>query len=484
MFKKNYPYFLTPILLVLSFPPFNLFFLAFFALVPILIKLEEEKNFFKLLFSGFIFNLFLLYWLYPVLTGYGGMPWYFALLSLFLLYSYLALYFAIPLYFFKRKFVWIFPFFYIAFEVILEHFLTGFPWGILANSQSSNTGINYIFYFTGIRGVSFLILLSNIALYLSFKKKNFFKAFSLIVIIFIINIAGYFIKDKGDEILKIAVVQGNESMNTVWTGKRVVNEFKKYMYYTEKSVKEGANIIVWPEFCYPYYPRFNIEITKILKNYTEKNNVMLILGANDLKDGDYFNTAFVFYRGKYDFYHKVHLTPFGEYIPYKKLFFFANKIANVEGEFTKGQNIRVFDYNGIKVGIPICYEMIFPSLIKRFYDRGINLLITITNDSWFGKTSGPFEHFYISKVRAMETSLPVARAATSGISGIFNSKGKILKRLSYGKEGYLISSVKINKPSFSPFYEFYYFIKYTIFFLFFIYIFLLVKDKTRIKEGK
>ena len=478
MSKKNIPYLLTPILLALAFPPFNLYFLAFFALVPVLNETEKRSSFLKLFFSGFLFNLLLLYWLYPVLTGYGQMPQILAILSLILLFSYLSLFFAIPLYFFKEKLLFLFPFLYVSFEIILEHFLTGFPWGILANSQSSNTGLNYLFYISGVRGVSLFLVFSNVLIYHTLKEKKK-RTFAFIVfLIILINIPGYFIKPKGSRILKVAVVQGNESMNTVWTGQRVKEEFIKYMNYTEKSVKKGAKLVIWPEFCFPYYPRYQSGITNVLKKFTKKNKVTLILGANDQKDGNYYNTAFVFHNGELDYYYKVHLTPFGEYIPYKNLFFFAKKIANVEGEFTPGKVVKVFDIDGVKVGVPICYEMVFPSLIKHFYDRGAELIVAITNDSWYGKTSGPSQLFYLSKVRAMEGFFPIARAATSGISGFFEQNGKILKKLNYGKEGYLVASLKIRDKNISPFYSLFYFYRYLILFFAFTYIFfILLKNR-------
>jgi len=472
MIKRYLPYLLTPFFLILAFPPFNLYPLAFIAFIPIFFILEKEKSFLKLFLSGIIFNLLLLYWLFPVLTGYGGMPWYFAVLSLILLFGYLSLYLSVPLFFFKNELIFIFPFFYVFFEIVLEHFLTGFPWGILANSQASNTGLSYFFYTLGVRGVSLFVLFSNIIIYKAIKSKNMKAPWIVISLLIVLNIPGFFIKVKKEKEVKVAAVQGNEKMKTVWTGEIVLNEFEKYMRYTRKAVNKGAKIIVWPEFCFPYYPKYQSSFTDKLKEFTKINDIILVLGANDLNSGNYYNTAFIFYKGKMDYYYKVHLTPFGEYIPYKKIFFFANKIANVEGEFTKGKDVKVFDIDGLKIGIPICYEMVFPSLIKKFYDKGVNLLVTITNDSWFGKTSGPVQHFYISKIRAMEMSLPVLRAATSGISGVFESNGKILKKLGYGREGLIISKVYVKEKSFSIFYSIYYLLRYLILFGFLLYIIL------------
>jgi apolipoprotein N-acyltransferase len=425
------------------------------------------------------------YWLEPVLTGYGGMPLPFSILSMLLLFSVLSLFYSIPLYYYKERYIYLFPFFYLSFEILLEYFFTGFPWGIIADSQGANIGINYLFNLFGVRGITLLILFFNILFYKTLKERNQKRFAIVLIFLFIINIPGYFIKSEIGKKIKIGIVQGNEKMETDWTADRIYKEFKKYYDYTKQCVDEGAKIIVWPEFNFPYYPRYNNSISTILENYTKKYNIVLILGANDTRNGEYYNTAFVFNRGKLDYYYKNHLTPFGEYIPYKKIFFFANKIANVEGEFTAGIKIKTFEYERIRFGIPICYEMVFPSLISRFYKEGIDLIITITNDSWYGNTSGPHQHFHISKVRAMEAKLPVVRAATSGISGFISSSGKTEKTLAYNKEGYLISNIKIPKKSFSLFYEYFYLFEIIGLLFGALYLFLaFLKDKIFKRGGK
>jgi len=476
--KNNYEYALTPILIILSFPPFNIFPLAFFAFVPLFFKLNKERSFFKIFLSGIFLNLMMFYWLEPVLTNYGGMPLPFSILSMLLLFSVLSLFYSLPLYYYKERYLYIFPFFYLSFEILLEYFFTGFPWGIIADSQGANVGLNYLFNLFGVRGITLLILFSNILIYKALKDKRKKRLAIILIILLFINLPGYFIKVKYEKEIKTGIVQGNEKMETVWTADKIYKEFEKYYKYTKLCVEEGAKIVVWPEFNFPYYPRYNSSITTILRNYTKLNNIVLILGANDMRDGKYYNTAFVFNNGELDYYYKNHLTPFGEYIPYKKIFFFANKIANVEGEFTKGIKLKTFEYNGIKFGIPICYEMVFPSLISSFYKKGVNLIITITNDSWFGDTSGPHQHFHISKIRAMEGGLPVVRAATSGISGFISSTGKTEKTLGYNKEGYLVSNIKIPRNNFSLFYKYFYLFEIIALLLGVLYFFLtFIKDK-------
>jgi len=452
--KKNSGYILTPLLLALAYPPFNLCPVAFFSFIPIFYQLEKKKSFFKLFLSGFFFNTILLYWLFPVLTDYGDMSVFLAIISLIILFSYLALFFSIPLYFLKKNFIYLFPVFFVGFEVLLEYLLTGFPWNILANSQGANIGINYMFNFFGVRGVSIFILLANILIFQALKKNNKFRLILTLSMIILLNIPGY-LKNKKEFNKKIivSVVQGNESMDTEWTDYNTQKEFKKYMKYTKISVGEGAKIIVWPEFCFLYHPLFHKTITYRLKSYTLKNDITIILGGQFSEGENYYNTAFIFSKGKINHYFKTHLTPFGEYIPFKEIFFFVNKIAHVEGEFSPGDKIKIHKINNINTGVPICFEIIFPSLIKKFYKKNTELLITISNDSWFKKTSGPYQHFNISRIRAMESGVPMIRSTTNGISGFISQNGKILKTIGYNQEGYSISKINIPSSICSFYYE-------------------------------
>ncbi len=457
--KKRIFFILTPILLSLSFAPFNLFFLSFIAFLPLLSEIDNITDR-KLFFSGFLFNLFNLYWIFNVLKDYGNTGIFFALVLSVLLFLFLSIFFYIPLLFFKKtKFILGFPFVYLMFELILERILTGFPWNSLGYSQAGNPLFKKLFLFGGVYTVTAVILLFNVSLFYVLKKKNF-KPLLMLFSTLLIFALTYNPRAEYNRDFKVALIQGNARMDTEWTGELVIKEKSKYIEMSKKSIVKGAELIAWPEFSFPVYPQFNktfrSDIVKLIKN-----KATLIMGAIRFENGHAYNTAFVFTpEGEIDFYDKIHLTPFGEYIPFLELFKkIARTIANVEGEFSKGNKIKTFKHKNLRFSIPICYEMLFPNLIKKFYDNGIDFIVTITNDSWFGKSSAPYQHFNISKVRAMELGVPVIRTATSGISGVIDSKGNILDKTKLFKEEFRVVKVKFIRYD-SFFYKNYYFFFY------------------------
>jgi apolipoprotein N-acyltransferase len=127
-------------------------------------------------------------------------------------------------------------------------------------------------------------------------------------------------------------------------------------------------------------------------------------------------------------YYKIHLVPFGEYTPYKKIFFFIEKMTHAIGELSPGNAFVLHEFEGKKFGTPICYEIIFPALVRKFVKNGADFLVTITNDGWYGTSSAPFQHFAISVVRAVENRRYLLRSATTGVSGIIDPYGRILSR--------------------------------------------------------
>jgi apolipoprotein N-acyltransferase len=127
-------------------------------------------------------------------------------------------------------------------------------------------------------------------------------------------------------------------------------------------------------------------------------------------------------------YYKIHLVPFGEYTPYKKVFSFIEKMTHAIGEITPGTEPHLHQFKSLKFGSPICYEIIFPNLVRKFVKKGGNFLVTITNDGWYGRSSAPYQHFSMATLRAVENRRYLLRAATTGISGIIDPYGRILSK--------------------------------------------------------
>ncbi|HDL21405.1 MAG TPA: apolipoprotein N-acyltransferase, partial [Nitrospirae bacterium] len=142
-------------------------------------------------------------------------------------------------------------------------------------------------------------------------------------------------------------------------------------------------------------------------------------------------------------YDKIHLVPYGEYVPLRELFPFLKKLVTAAGDFVHGNETTVMETPFAKIGNLICYEIIFPGLARKFADKGADILITITNDAWFGPTSAPYQHFSMAVFRAVENRVPVARAANTGISGFINSRGRIINKSDIFVEAALTGEISI-----------------------------------------
>ncbi|HDK41582.1 MAG TPA: apolipoprotein N-acyltransferase, partial [Nitrospirae bacterium] len=127
-------------------------------------------------------------------------------------------------------------------------------------------------------------------------------------------------------------------------------------------------------------------------------------------------------------YDKIHLVPFGEYVPLRKIFPFIGKLVAAIGDFRPGEEYTVMDAPPARVSAPICYEIIFPGLVRQFVLDGANVLATVTNDAWFGRSSAPYQHFSMAVFRAIENRVPVVRAANTGVSGFIDTRGRIKSR--------------------------------------------------------
>jgi apolipoprotein N-acyltransferase len=471
---------LSGFLLVLSFPNFfNLSlskssgFIAWFALVPLFyaIYYKDFKDSFKLgLICGFIYFAGCLYWI-TFIKEMGS----FAYLSWILLSLYLSLYIAVFCLFLSFTNLLIAPFLWVTFEFARAHFLSGFPWVLIGHSQFKNIPLIQISSLTGVYGVSFLVVLVNAAIAYFFanifKGKRVILVLAVAIIIFIVSytyglmvIAGYVAKDEyerssklAEDItkkIKISVLQGNIEQESKWDKEYIEKTLDIYENLTKSAVKDSPQIIIWPETAAPVYLRYDKKYFEKVKKIVELGNTYSLIGAPDaLIDKDYnikeyFNSAFLISKegkilSKYD---KIHLVPFGEYIPYKDVFSFLKKVASGAGagDFSPGGVYTVF--NGPdKFSVLICWEIVFPELARKFVMNGANFLVTISNDAWYRISSASYQHFINLPFRAVENRVNIVRAANTGISGFVDYKGEILSYLDIFKRDKLTSLIVMRK---------------------------------------
>ncbi|MHB1695087.1 MAG: apolipoprotein N-acyltransferase [bacterium] len=475
---------LSGILIGFLFPNFNFEFLAWFALVPLLYAVNNSKNFKESFLYGFLSGiisyLIILYWITYTVHVFGSLPYYIAVLALLLLTSYLSLYFALFAGFsrillnnYKILNIILIPSCWVFFEFLKSNLLTGFPWENLGASQYLNLPFIQVSNIIGTLGLSFVIVLINYLLFhFIFFKNSISKKQASLELIFVLSVFilvisyGYYNIYSVDKLLKrnkpvrVAMIQGNIGMFQKWKITKK-NTTRIYLNLTKKSLKYKPKLVIWPETALPYIISIYPFYWNKVMNFTKENKINLIFGAVGLKllNGKYhfYNRDYLFdYKsGGYSYYDKHHLVPFGEYIPLKRQFPFLAHILKGAGigNFTRGKKFRILKNGNLKVGSMICYEAYFNSLVRHFSKKGANLLISITDDAWYGRTSAPYQDMSMTVFPAVENERFVARAGNSGISGVISPTGKILGETGIFKRTYLIGYIKlINRKTFFALY--------------------------------
>ena len=228
----------------------------------------------------------------------------------------------------------------------------------------------------------------------------------------------------------IKLIQANIKQNLKWDKNEVKNNLQKHI---NMSNSENAEIIIWSESSIPYI----INKDSYIDFLTDK---ILITGAiraeiKDEKINKLWNSIFVFNNGKVsDYYDKQILVPFGEYIPFSKYLPFIKKITNGAMDFSSGNSNKNIIINNIKFNPIICYEIVFPNYVKN-KNKDADIILNLTNDGWFGISSGPYQHFVATQFRAVENKTPVIRVSNSGITAYIDEYGRVVKKLDLDTEG-------------------------------------------------
>jgi len=414
-------------------------------------SMVPKKAFYAGLTTGFFHYLTLIYWIIPTLTVFGKLHTLLATACLVLLSLYLALYTGIFAFIMKKwpMPAWLTPLWggtvWVGLEFIRTHALTGFPWGVLGYSQFANSFLVQTADLFGVLGISFVLVVCNGVLtqaWLVFRKKvSGNKGFGISLALGILLVAaahGYgFLRLVTVEQWigsaaqpRISVIQGNIEQNKKWD--KAFKEFTLDRYEQLSISALPADLVIWPETALPFYygrdpvgsSRVDALVRKARTHFLAGSPAVDISGET-LR---YYNRAYMLnplslVTGTYD---KTHLVPFGEYVPLQDLLWFVEKLTAEAGNFSQGETGAVpLQFEDHKTGVLICFEILFPDISRAFVLNGADILTTITNDAWFGRTSAPAQHFAIAVLRAVENRRSLVRAANTGISGFIDPAGRI-----------------------------------------------------------
>ncbi|HEY4619333.1 MAG TPA: apolipoprotein N-acyltransferase [Nitrospirota bacterium] len=461
----------SAILLTLAFPKYDMWILAWVGLIPLFFVVSRnirKRVFLWCWFSGSLFYFLTVNWITHTMTQYGGMPLWLSFMVLLLLSVYLGLYTGLFGYLIKLisdktsiPLPVAAPLLWVSLEFLKAHLISGFPWASLGYSQYKFLHIIQISDITGVYGVSFLIVAVNAALFSLFllRKESVLRnrtriiSISSVVFLFALSLCyGYYRLSRDynstDRGVKIAVLQGNIPQNLKWDSsfkRRTVDIYKRL---TNEAAVHNPDLVIWPETAAPFFFQEDSQYRDEILDIASAGHTYLLFGnpAYEITDNNVqnmLNSAYLISPDRETLarYDKIHLVPFGEYVPLSKILFFIEKITAGTGDFTPGRDYVVMELPQGKFGVVICYEVIFPGLVRKFVLNGAEFMATITNDAWFGKTSAPYQHFTMAVFRSVENRIYFARSANTGISGFISPKGEILQASPIFEESLLIRNI-------------------------------------------
>jgi len=395
------------------------------------------------------------------MVRYGGMSEGIGILGIIILAAFLSIFSGLAGMIIKKVAIpasygiaplFLIPFIWVVKDLVISKIFGGFPWCLAGYSQYNNIYFVQLAEIGGIHLITFLLIFFNILFYKllrNIKQRRILIRFIIVIVVSFIciyNIGYYLYWNSSKEILPLkthraGIIQPNTGNDPIGYSKknRILNRlFSESRQLTE----EGAEFIVWPEHTVSIYP---LQTPSYLDRFTHfvNANVPLIAGFTDLNsDRIIYNSAILFKEDGIEKYDKIHLTPFGEYVLFREILFFVKRITDEIVDFTPGESFRNLNVQNHLISVPICYEVIFPNLVRKFIALGGELIVTISNDSWFGDTSAPYQHLSMATFRCIENRRFLLRSTSNGISAVVNPVGEVLTQTQYNTADRFIGEFK------------------------------------------
>ncbi len=479
---------LSSLLQVLIFPLPGLYVLSWVAFAPLIVALlrarpagllemdgsanlqaaKPGQAFLLAYISGILWYAGTCYWIYDTMHQFGGMSPPLALLALFLFCLYLGLYhglFGLLLSLTagpgrdNRVALAAAPFLWVAVE-LARTLVTGFPWNLLGTAQVDNISLCRIATFTGVYGVSFEIVLVNVAVAAAFlvprKKRSILLAAALAAAA--VLQAGRLIDAPALPADHAALlVQVNIPVDATWTRDAFERTLRELSDLSEKATSTSGvpdlspgkvDLIVWPESPAPFFandPLFRNPVSTMARE-TRTWVVTGAIGSTPVMQGgksasQVFNSAALIspsgdWTARYD---KVHLVPFGEYLPFPQVFAFAGGLTKEVGEFQHGASRAPLDAGSTPLGIFICYESVFPGEVRQFSQQGAQVLVNLSNDGWYGDSGAYAQHLNQTRMRALESNRWLLSATNTGVTASIDPYGRTVARLPRKERGALVA---------------------------------------------
>lgn len=482
------------ILIGISFTPFPMPFplFLFFAFIPYFFVLEKRTTLLRINQGNYLLVLIL-----SIITIYWVGSWQskadpFLMIGGGVLIFFYPVVFLIPstLYYFSSKvfkgkfIIWLFPLLWVTGEYLLTLTDLKFPWLTLGHGLAKFTAFIQIADIIGTFGLSLLVLYINIFLFraaksISERSRKYVLQISLAGIVFLIPVIygalklGNYIESESK--IRVGIVQPDIDPWDKWKVGSLNDLVDLYFDLSQKCIDKGAELIIWPETALPVYLLSGAYqgIVDTINSFLKINNVHLMTGMPDIrfyynKDdspenskyseaADYYYTTYnailLFAPDEVEIqrYGKIHLVPLGEKTPFVDQIPFLGDLlkwgVGISG-WNTGQDTTVFtteiNSHKVKIGGLVCYESVFPVFVTHFVDRGAEFLVVVTNDSWYGNSSGPYQHKEFAALRAVENRRAVVRSANGGISCLIDERGITIKETKMFTRNHLVVDVPLN----------------------------------------
>jgi apolipoprotein N-acyltransferase len=442
---------LSGLLLALAFPPFEWVVLLPLAMVPWIVALVREKSRSRALLSGVLFGLAYwcasIPWIVYVVTHYGGQSSAMGIVCLLLLAAILAEWPAIVAWAVvalgppgSTRRLAAFPLLWMATEHARSFVYGGFPWNLIGHALYRHPIWLQSAAVWGVYGVGALVVSVSALLAAAAVRRRPAPLFVAALVVLAVGGAGaarLALREHAGTRISVALLQPN-----VTEEDRLQDASKSYasvIGQARLAAREATGLIVIPESALPVTWDHSPTLRRDLSAIADSGPLILFNDIEEVRDGRYYNVARLLLSGERlaSPYRKVHLVPFGEYVPLPKLFFFVRQVSTRIGAFASAQDPMPVEGGGLRIGVGVCYEIIYPELAREEVVRGANLLTTISNDSWYGRAGAQAQHLAGATLRAVETSRYLLRAAITGISAIVDEKGRIVGEIGENQEGIL-----------------------------------------------